>query len=70
MNFFLPFGSVAPFTWQVTASKTTQNAVSPRRAATFLASVFKMMIVDEDVAKSSVSLRDEPTLVAGPRALR
>src|SRR4029453_13798097 len=37
------------------SSKTTQNVRSPRRAATCLASVFKSVIVDEDIVKSSVS---------------
>jgi hypothetical protein len=36
---------------------------------TCLASVFKTVIVDEDVAKSGISLRDEP-LAAAPEVLR
>ena len=51
-------------------SKTTQNARSSRRAAICSASVFRTMNVDEDIARSSVSLRQGATLAAAPGALR
>jgi hypothetical protein len=63
LNFFLPYGSFEPFTGPATLQiilKNDENVRFPRRVATCLASVFKTVIVEEDIGKSSVSLRDEP----------
>jgi hypothetical protein len=73
LDFSLPFCLRDLFAWQQRSksfSKTTQNARSSRRAAICSASVFRTMIVDEDIAGSSVSLREGATLAAAPGALR